>query len=75
VPDAEVLEFATGEGRAVVTRNRRHFVRLHHDQPGHAGITVYTFGPDFTALARRIYEAVEPYADLAGTHIRVNRTP
>ena len=29
MPDNDVLEFATGERRAVVTLNRRHFVRLH----------------------------------------------
>jgi hypothetical protein len=29
VPDDEVLSFATTEGRALLTLNRRHFVRLH----------------------------------------------
>lgn len=39
VPDEEVLTFAATEGRAVLTLNRKHFVRLHrhnveHSQPG-----------------------------------------
>jgi hypothetical protein len=75
VPDAEVLEFAIAQSRAVVTLNRRHFVRHHRTRPAHAGIVVCSFDPDFAALARRIHEAVEPYPDLAGTLIRVNRTP
>jgi Domain of unknown function (DUF5615) len=29
IPDETVLEFATANGRAVLTLNRRHFVRLH----------------------------------------------
>jgi hypothetical protein len=57
VPDSDVLEFATGERRAVVTLNRRHFVRLHHDRPGHAGIIVCTFALDFAALAQRIHQS------------------
>jgi predicted nuclease of predicted toxin-antitoxin system len=49
VPDTEVLDFATAQGRAVVTMNRRHFVRLHHDRPEHGGIVVCTFDLDFAA--------------------------
>lgn len=29
VEDAEVLAFATSQGRAILTFNRRHFMRLH----------------------------------------------
>jgi hypothetical protein len=75
VPHAEVREFAIAAAGAVITLNRRHFVRLHDTRPAHAGIVVCSFDPDFAALARRIDEAVEPYADLAGTLILVNRTP
>ena len=52
VPDDEVLAFATAEGRAVLTVNRRHFIRLHGEQPDHAGIVVCTFDPDFIGQAR-----------------------
>jgi hypothetical protein len=74
VPDAEVLDFATAQGRAVVTLNRRHFAKLHQEHPTHSGIVVCSFDPDFAAQARRIHDAVQPYPDLAGTLIRVNRT-
>jgi hypothetical protein len=29
LPDSDVLAFATGENRAVITLNRLHFIRLH----------------------------------------------
>lgn len=73
VPDSDMLEFATGEHRAVVTLNRRHFVRLHQDRPGHAGIIVCTFDLDFAALGRRIHQAIVDSATLAGHLVRVNR--
>lgn len=58
VPDEQVLAFAIAEGRAVLTLNRKHFVRLHATQPGHTGIIVCTFDPDFVAQARRIHETL-----------------
>jgi hypothetical protein len=73
VPDSDVLDFATGEHRAVVTLNRRHFVRLHQDRPGHAGIIVCTFDLDFAALAQRIHQAIADSSTLAGQLVRVNR--
>ena len=42
VPDEQVLAFAIAERRAVLTLNRRHFVRLHSIHPEHAGIVVCT---------------------------------
>lgn len=47
VPDAEVLHVATAEQRAVLTLNRKDFIRLHQQSPVHAGIIVCTFNPDF----------------------------
>jgi predicted nuclease of predicted toxin-antitoxin system len=47
LPDAEVLAFAKRENRAVLTLNRLHFIRLHREQPDHAGIIVCKFDPDF----------------------------
>jgi hypothetical protein len=42
IPDADVLAFAVPQGRTVMTLNRRHFIRLHHTTPTHAGIIVCT---------------------------------
>ena len=46
IPDNEVLAFATREGRAILTLNRLHFLRLHQISPAHAGIIACTFDPD-----------------------------
>jgi hypothetical protein len=42
VSDPDVLEYAVGRGRAVLTLNRKHFIRLHRQRPDHAGIVVCT---------------------------------
>lgn len=73
VSDAAVLDFGTYQDRAVLTLNRRHFVRLHSERPRHAGIVVCTFEPDFAGQAARIHAALESSAPLAGRLIRVNR--
>ena len=73
VPDAAVLAFATRDRRILVTLNRRHFIRLHHEQPDHQGIVVCTFDPDFTGQAQRIHEALGDPAGMAGRLVRVNR--
>lgn len=73
VRDEAVLAFAIGDGRAVLTLNRRHFIRLHHARPEHAGIVVCTVDPDFEGQARRIDSAIRACPDLAGQLVRVNR--
>ncbi len=73
LPDTDVLEFANENGRALLTLNRRHFVRLHETHPRHAGIVVCTFDPDFAGQARRIHAAITSTPDLAGKLIRVSR--
>jgi hypothetical protein len=75
LPDEEVLAFATSEGRAVLTLNRLHFIRLHREQPNHAGIIVCKFDPDFEGQAERINKAIADQTSLAGQLIRVNRPP
>lgn len=72
-PDDDMLTFAIGEKRAVLTQNRRHFVRLHGEKPVHCGIIVCTVDPDAVALAHRIDAAIQATPDLAGQLIRVNR--
>ena len=73
VPDDQVLAYAMEQQRAVVTLNRKHFLRLHQEQPDHPGIVVCTFDPDFTGQARRIHDAVAKQEPIAGKVIRVNR--
>ncbi|HEY2382996.1 MAG TPA: DUF5615 family PIN-like protein [Terriglobia bacterium] len=73
IKDAEVLRFAASEGRAVLTLNRKHFVRLHQTATAHASIVVCTYDPDFPGQAERIYEAIKNVDDLKQKIIRVNR--
>lgn len=56
VPDEQVLDFVRNQERAVITLNRKHFLRLHQERPDHSGIIVCTFDPDFPGQARRIHE-------------------
>jgi hypothetical protein len=74
-PDPQVLAFACGDRRAVLTFNRKHFKRLHSEQPSYCGIIVCTFDHDFEALARRIHAAIAAEADLGGKLLRINRPP
>lgn len=75
VPDEAVVAFAHSQARAVLTLNRRHFIRLHERNPGHSGIVVCTFDPDFAGQAGRIAAALEQAGEPAGRLIRVNRPP
>ncbi len=75
VPDDEVLDFATAQDRVLVTFNRKHFIRLHTENPDHAGIVVYTVDADFEALAQRIHTALEANEGWDGQLVRVNRSP
>jgi predicted nuclease of predicted toxin-antitoxin system len=71
--DPEILRIATAGGRAVLTRNRRHFMRLHMQQPDHAGIIVCTVDSDFERQAQRVHAAISTLGSLAGRLIRVYR--
>ena len=74
VPDEQILAFAVHEGRAVLTLNRKHFIRLHTERPDHAGIVVCTFDPDFDGQAQRIHAAALSGPPLNGRLVRVNRS-
>ena len=75
IPDDEMLAFSVRENRAMVTFNRRHFVRLHGEQPSHCGVIVCTTDPNFVALAHRVDAAIQASRKLNGQLIRVNRPP
>lgn len=72
-PDDEVLRLAISEERAVLTINRKDYIRLHRKSAQHAGIIVCTYDPDYPGQAARIHSAVVALPDLHGQLIRVNR--
>lgn len=73
VPDGEVLQFALGQARALLTLNRRDFIRLHERGVQHAGLVVCTEDKDFMALADRIEYRLRSVVSLDGQLIRVTR--
>lgn len=72
IPDAQVLAFAIAGGRAVLTHNRPHFVRLHRITSPHCGIIVCTRDDDAAAVAGRIDQAISALPSLDNQLIRVN---
>ncbi|MBI4585410.1 MAG: DUF5615 family PIN-like protein [Planctomycetes bacterium] len=73
ISDEEVLSFAVENKMAVLTMNRKHFIRLHHLHPEHQGIIVCTFDPDFISLARRIQASIGLNSTVTGRLIRIMR--
>ena len=73
IQDAEVLAFATAAGRAVLTFNRRHFIRLYSVVSSHEGIIVCTRDDDVVALADRIHQQLHSAPTLQDQLLRINR--
>jgi len=73
IPDDEVLAFASEQGRAVLTINRRDFKALHKKKPKHAGIIVCTQDSDFPGQAKRIHQALSNQRDLANQLVSIIR--
>lgn len=65
IPDDEVLAFAITENRAILTINRKDFMRLHRLNPVHHGIIVCTKNDDFENFALCIHRVLLPYQDNA----------
>ena len=78
IADPQVLAFAVARGRAVLTFNRRHFVRLHQHaivSGSHAGIIVCTKDSDVIALAQRIDQAITTLLSLTNQLVRIRKPP
>ncbi len=73
--DEQVLVCGRERGRAVLTLNRRDFIRLHSCQPQHSGIVVCIQDPVTDRQARRIHDAISSIGSLGGQLVRVNRPP
>jgi hypothetical protein len=73
IPDPSVLAFAVSIGRAVLTHNRKHFIKLHKQGIRHFGILICTYDEDHVALAQRIHHAIKANSPLDNKLIRVNK--
>jgi predicted nuclease of predicted toxin-antitoxin system len=58
IPDEEVLAFSIAQNRILLTLNRRDFIKLHKDNPVHAGIIICTENPNFESLASSIHQEI-----------------
>jgi hypothetical protein len=75
LPDPDVLLLASEAQSALLTLNRRHFIRLHRQHPEHCGIIVCTVNPDFDTLAQQIDQEIGRAGSLTGKLLRINRRP
>lgn len=73
--DEQVLEFATEQDRAVLTINRRDFIKLHRQSSDHAGIIVCKQDHNWQRLANNIDQAITDNEPLPGKLVRIKRNP
>lgn len=73
IGDEAVLEFASRDGRTLLTLNRWDFVRVHQNRPDHAGIVVCSRDPDCSGQSGRIDKALRSCPTLLNQLVRVNR--
>lgn len=66
VSDERVLASACTEKRAVLTLNRKHFIRLHGVNAEHTGIVVCTFDSDFLGQAGASMKPSAPWRNSMG---------
>jgi hypothetical protein len=71
--DNALLSYSSQTGRAVLTHNRKDYVRLHRDHPAHAGIIVCTRDADSERLARHIHDAAGAVASLRSLLVRITQ--
>ncbi len=73
IADEKVLTRASKLSRAVLTINRRDFLRLHRIDDDHSGVIICTQDPEFSRQAQIIHRNCGPHKDLYGQLIRVYR--
>lgn len=72
IPDDEVLSFGSSQGRAILTHNRRDFIRLNRSGQQHAGIIACT-RDDAVALATRIHTTLSDCPVVDNQLVRIYR--
>jgi predicted nuclease of predicted toxin-antitoxin system len=71
IPDPEVLHYATSLNRAVITMNRRDFIRLHTQTPQHKGIVICRSNTDWKKIAQAIHSHLSLFESIDGQLIRI----
>lgn len=70
-PDEDVFSYAMLENRVLLTKNRRHFYKLHLEHPTHPGIIACTENPFFAQAAELIQQSLQTQSPLTGKFIRI----
>ncbi|MDA0265882.1 MAG: DUF5615 family PIN-like protein [Cyanobacteria bacterium] len=73
IPDDQVLAFATAEQRAVITENRRDFVKLHQQSSSHKGVIVCSKNLDWDDYTAKIHAALDGQDVMAGQLLRITK--
>ncbi len=60
ISDSEVLTYATGQSRVVITQNRKDFIQLHHEGFPHAGIVVWKDDRDCAGQVEMLHHYLRP---------------
>jgi predicted nuclease of predicted toxin-antitoxin system len=71
IPDIEVLQYATSLDRAVLTLNRRDFIRLHSQLLQHEGIVICRSSIDWEKIAQAIHNHLCQLESIQGQLIRI----
>ena len=71
--DEKILQIARHHQRAILTINRKDFIRLHKDNSSHYGIIVCKLDIDFSRLAKNIDMEIKDMSSLVGVLVKINR--
>jgi len=71
ISDPEVLQDAISLNRAVLTMNRRDFIRLHRQTPHHKGIIICKSNTNWEKIAHAIHNHLIQFESIHGELIRI----
>ena len=71
IPDPEVLHYAISLNRAVITMNRRDFIRLHAQTPQHKGIVICRSSTNWQKMAQAIHNHLSQFETIEKQLIRI----
>ncbi|MEB3309453.1 MAG: DUF5615 family PIN-like protein [Snowella sp.] len=71
IPDSKVLEYATSLNRAILTMNRRDFIRLHAQATQHKGIVICRSSTNWEKIAQAIHNYLSQLETIEGQLIRI----
>ena len=73
IPDAAIFKYAVDNTRVILTFNRKHFVKLHNENPNHFGIIVCRMDRDVVSLAKKIDACLKKNLNPKNQLFRINR--